>query len=81
MPALANVIAAAQQIGSNATQLSTGTSATAQSLSQKAVTAPSQTGESAAQQVRTASQALESCAAAMSQLSSAVDDFVQHAQQ
>jgi len=55
-------------------------------VSQKAeelqsVTAPSQTGESAAQQVRTASQALESCAAAMSQLSSAVDDFVQHAQQ
>ena len=86
MPALANVVAAAQQIGSNATQLSTGSSATAQSLSQKAdelqsVTAPSQTGESAAQQVRTASQALESCAAAMSQLSSAVDDFVQHAQQ
>ena len=45
MAALANVIAAAQQIGSNATQLSTGTSATAQSLSQKAdelqsVTAP-----------------------------------------
>ena len=37
MPALANVVAAAQQIGSNATQLSTGTSATAQSLSQKAV--------------------------------------------
>ena len=28
MPALANVVAAAQQIGSNATQLSTGTSAT-----------------------------------------------------
>ena len=86
MPALANVVVAAQQIGSNATQLSTGTSATAQSLSQKAdelqsVTAPNQTGESAAQQVRTASQALESCAAAMSQLSSAVDDFVQHAQQ
>ena len=86
MPALANVVAAAQQIGSNATQLSTGTSATAQSLSQKAdelqsVTAPSQPGESAAQQVRTASHALESCAAAMSQLSSAVDDFVQHAQQ
>ena len=27
MPALANVVAAAQQIGSNATQLSTGTSA------------------------------------------------------
>ena len=65
MPALANVVAAAQQIGSNATQLSTGTSATAQSLSQKAdelqsVTAPSQTCESDAQQVRTASQALES---------------------
>jgi len=86
MPTLANVIAAAQQIGSNATQLSTGTSATAQSLSQKAdelqsVTAPNQTGESAAQQVRTASQPPGSCAAAMSQLSSAVDDFVQHAQQ
>ena len=32
MPALANVVAAAQQIGSNATQLSTGTSATAQSI-------------------------------------------------
>jgi hypothetical protein len=79
--ALVDIIAAAQQIKSGATSLAQKTSATASTLGTQgqrlaAVSHPSRTGANAARAVDTASKALGECAAALNELSRAVDTFV-----
>lgn len=75
------VLSAAQQIGTSAGQLSQRISASSTELGTKgkdlaAVTAPSQSGAEAAGAVSNAQRALQDSCAALTDLESAINDFI-----